>query len=398
MEKSSRSFFLGMLPFFVLAHFSHHLLTALPTPLLPFIRKEFSLDYTQSALVLSAFSLSYGIGQVPAGWLADRIGPRILITVGICGVALTGVLVGLSQAYIMMIVFLVLMGLAGGGYHPAAAPLISASVDSKDRGRALGFHVIGGSGSFFLAPIIGATIAAAWGWRSSFLGLAVPTMIFGILFYALLGRQVGLSQVRQKEDGHDEETPPAPGNLRRLVVFMILTVFAGGVVSSNMSFVPIYMVDQFGISEETAAKYLAITYSAGLWAGPLGGYLSDRLGRVPIILATSFIGGILVYLLKLVPYGLGMGALLFVFGILIFVRMPVSEAFIIGQASIRHRSTVYGIYYFAMQESGAIFVPIMGYSFDHFGFHSSFTIASAAAIAVTFICSFFLWGSEDKTH
>jgi len=163
MEARSRLFFAGMLPLFVLAHFTHHLLTALPIPLLPFIRKEFSLDYTQSALVLSAFSLSYGISQVPAGWFADRVGPRILITVGICGVALGGVLVVLSQTYIMMIIFLVLMGLAGGGYHPAAAPLISASVDSKNRGRALGFHVIGGSGSYFLSPIIATSIAATWG-------------------------------------------------------------------------------------------------------------------------------------------------------------------------------------------------------------------------------------------
>ena len=395
MEPRSRLFFTGMLPLFVLAHFAHHLLTALPIPLLPFIRKEFSLDYTQSALVLSAFSLSYGISQVPAGWFADRVGPRILITVGICGVALGGVLVGLSQTYIMMIIFLVLMGLVGGGYHPAAAPLISASVDSKNRGRALGFHVIGGSGSYFLAPIIAASIAAAWGWRSSFLGLALPTLVFGILFYALLGRKGGMSRSGREESGHQEETSPDPGNVRRIVAFIIMGVFTGGVMSSSMSFVPLYMVDHFGISEETAAKYLAIVFSAGLWAGPLGGYLSDRFGRVPIIVATSFLAGILVYLLKVVTYSLGMGVLLLAFGIIMFVRMPVSEAFVISQTSIRHRSTVYGIYYFTMMEAGAIFAPVMGYFLDHFGFHTSFTIASVTAITVTFICSFFLRGSGD---
>ena len=92
--------------------------------MLPFIRKEFSLSYAQSAFVTSAFALSNGTGQLPAGFLADRIGPRILITVGILGVALAGVLVGLSQTYILLLVFLVPMGLLGGGYHPAATPLI----------------------------------------------------------------------------------------------------------------------------------------------------------------------------------------------------------------------------------------------------------------------------------
>jgi MFS family permease len=141
---AQRSFFVTLLPLFVLAHFAHHLLTALPIPLLPFIRNAFQLNYTQSALVSSAFSLSYGIGQLPAGWLADRFGSRILVTTGILGVALAGFLVGLSHTFIMMIVFLVLMGLLGGGYHPAAAPLISSSVEPEKRGRALGFHMIGG--------------------------------------------------------------------------------------------------------------------------------------------------------------------------------------------------------------------------------------------------------------
>lgn len=130
--------------------------------MLPFIRNEFKLNYTQAAVVTSAFSLSYGFGQLPAGWLADRLGPRILVTVGILGVAVAGVLVGISNTYIMLVVFLMLMGLAGGGYHPASAPLISMSVEPEKRGRALGFHMIGGSASFFVAPLVAAAIAGTW--------------------------------------------------------------------------------------------------------------------------------------------------------------------------------------------------------------------------------------------
>jgi len=126
---------MGLLPLFMLAHFSHHVLTAIPIPLLPMIRRSFALDYTQSGLAISAFTLSYGIAQLPAGWLADRVGPRLLITIGISGVALSGLLVGLSQTYIMMTVFLVLMGLAGGGYHPAASPLILSLIHISEPTR-----------------------------------------------------------------------------------------------------------------------------------------------------------------------------------------------------------------------------------------------------------------------
>ena len=379
----------------MLAHFTHHLLTALPAPLLPFIRKDFNLDYTQSSLVITAFTLAYGIGQLPAGWLADRIGPRILITVGICGVALVGVLVGLSQTYIMMLVFLVLMGVVGGGYHPAATPLISASVEPKKRGRALGIHLVGGAGSYFLVPIIAAAIAAAWGWRGAFIGLAIPTAAFGIIFYVLLRRREGTSRVQQVITSQRDETSHAPGHLRRLVVFMILSVFTSGVVMSITAFVPLYIVDHFGVSEQTAASSLAIIFSAGFWAGPLGGYLSDRLGRVPLILAACLISGFVIYLLNMAPYGLGIGALLLIFGIAMYIRMPVSESYIMGHTAERHRSTIYGIYYFSMQEAGAVFAPVLGILIDNYGFYFSFTIASVAVVAVTIICSVFLWGSWD---
>ena len=379
----------------MLAHFSHHLLTALPVPLLPFIRNDFALDYTKAGLVNSAFSLSYGIGQLPAGWLADRIGPRIMITIGICGVALVGFLVGLSQTYVMLIALLALMGLVGGGYHPSAAPMISASVEPKNRGRALGFHLIGGSGSFFLAPLIAAAIAAAWGWRGSFIGLAVPTMIFGIIFYVLLGRRAKMSKTQQTITRHHDETPSPPGYIHRLVIFMILTTFTQAVTFSTVAFIPLFLVDHFGVGEGTAAAFISIIYSAGLWASPLGGYLSDRLGSVPVMLATCLITGPVIYLLNLVSYSLGIGALLLIIGIIIYIRMPASESYIIGQAPERHRSMVYGLYYFAGMEAGAVLTPVMGFFIDRFGFYSSFTIAGIAVGTMTLICSVFLWGKRD---
>jgi len=147
---------------------------------------------------------------LPAGFLADRVGPRILITVGILGVAIAGVLVGLSQTFVMLLVCLVIMGLLAGGYHPAATPLISKSIPEKQRGRALGFHLIGGNASFFLGPIIAGATASVWGWRGSFIGLAIPTMVFGIIFYLLLGRLADKGKVQRWHHRRGFASGPIP--------------------------------------------------------------------------------------------------------------------------------------------------------------------------------------------
>jgi MFS family permease len=378
------------------AHFAHHLMTALPAPLLPFIRSDFGLSYTQSALVITAFSLAYGLGQLPGGWLADKIGRRALIAVGILGVAAAGILVGISHTYMLMIVFLVIMGLLGGGYHPAATPWISASAGEKKQGRAIGFHFVGGGSGFFVAPLVGAAIAGAWGWHTSFIALAIPSAAFGIIFFIFLRRQKDSDQLKSVVSGHQEGVKTKNDRWRSLAALITMSLIVGG-MGSVMSFLSLYLVDQFKVSNQVAGSLVAISSFAGLWAGPVGGHVSDRIGRLPIILISSIIGGMLIFSIRYIPYGIGLFALLFFVGVNMYLGAPVSEAFIMGQTSPRHRSLIYGLYYLSGQ-GGALFAPLMGHLIDSIGFQSTSTIAGIATVTVAAVCGIFLVGDREKTQ
>ncbi len=381
-----------------MAHFSHHLLTSLTNALLPFIRKDFGLNYTQSGIVATAFSLSYGFGQLPAGWLADRIGRRTLLLIGILGVAVAGFLIGISSTYIMLIVFLILMGLCGGGYHPSSAPLISSSVEPKNRGRALGFHTIGGSASFLVAPLAAAAIAAALGWHWSYIILSIPTAILGIIFFSVLRkRTIGNQHYQSNSQNTVVEAHPSAGYKRRLIALMTWTIISGAISGSIMIYMSLYFVDHFHVSEQIAGSLLSISPIAGLFAGPVGGYLSDRLGRVPLIIATSILGSILMLLLSIVPYGIPLFALLFFMGVFSYMRMPVMEAFIMGQTTPRFRSTIYGVYYFITQEVGVAVAPLMGRLMDRYSFDYGdlLVISASTNIALALICSPFLRGHRE---
>ena len=295
----------------------------------------------------------------------------------------------------MLLAFLILMGLLAGGYHPAATPLISESVEPNQRGRALGYHLIGGNASFFLAPVVAGNIAGVWGWRGSYLALAVPTAAFGLIFYIYLKRRTGKAYAQEARRRSGEDRPPPPGNVRRMVAFFTMTVLAGGAGMSIMAFLTLYAVDILGATEETAASLLSIVFFSGLWAGPVGGYLSDRVGRVPIIIVTGLFGGVLILIIQFAGWGLGFFAILFFMGLNFALRFPVSEAFIMGQAPSRHRSKLFGVYYFTMQYTGAVFAPIMGGFIDRWGFDVCFTISGSTVLVVTAVCSVFLWGSQD---
>jgi MFS transporter, FSR family, fosmidomycin resistance protein len=396
-EQKRRFFFLGSLPWFIMAHFGHHLLTALPGPLLPAIRSEFSLNYTQASLVTTVFALASGAGQLPAGWFADRFSPIVLIAIGTLGVAVGGILVGLSQTYVMLLVCLLLMGVMTGGYHPASTPLILASVDKEHRGKALGLHLIGGNSSFFIAPLVAGPILAVWGWRGSFLALAAPTAIFGLIFYFYLTRKSGRMHIEAAKKKMESDRPPQPGYQRRLIAYLAMMILAGGAGMTVQAFLSLYIVDVLGASNAKAAMLMSILFIPGLIGAPfLGGYISDKIGTVKVIIATSLISGLIIFAINSFSLGIWFYITLFIMGLNMALRMPVTEVFIMSQTPVQHRSTIFGVYYFTMQYTGAIFAPIMGGLITKYGFSSMFTFSAIAVTGISLVTSIFIWDAKDK--
>ncbi len=192
-----------------------------------------------------------------------------------------------------------------------------------------------------------------------------------------------------------DEKPPQPGYQRRLIAFLSMIVIGGGAGMSILAFMTLYMTDELGASNELAAALLSIMFSSGLWAGPIGGYISDKIGSVKVVIVTGLITGILIYALQFVTLGFSLYTVLFFMGLNMAVRMPVSEVFIMGQSPARHRSTIFGVYYSTMHYTGAIFTPVIGYLIQQWGFNVCFSISATVVTAVAVIGSFFIWDAKD---
>jgi MFS transporter, FSR family, fosmidomycin resistance protein len=370
-------------------------------PLMPAIRTGFELNNFQTTLVTTLFSLAGGAGNIPAGRMADKIGPTILMTIGTLGVAIGGLAVGLSNNYILFLILLTFTGFLTAGYHPASTPMILSAVEPEKRGRALGLHLFGGNFSFFLAPIIAGGIMTLWphmGFRGPFILLSAPTAVFGIIFYLYLTKHGGLAAVKVAKARAAQENPPQVGYKRRLWAYLIQMVVGGGAGVSVNALLGLYMVDRLGATDTSVTWIMSIMYIPAIFGGTIvGGWLSDRLGSVKIIVITGIIGGLLIFGIRSsTTLGFPFYALLFIMGINQAVRMPVTEVFIMGQTPAKNRATIYGIYYFTMSYTGAIFAPLYGWLVpDHYSYEQIFMFSAIVVTAISVVTSFFIWDAKD---
>jgi len=382
---SMRLFLASSLPLFIVAHFAHHVVTAATAPLLPLVRTTFGLSYAQSGLILSAFSLSYGLAHLPAGWLNDRIGSTTLIFLGISGVSAAGLLAGLAPSFPILLLAQLLMGFSGAGYHPSATSLIARGTPPERRGAALGTHIVGGSMSHFIAPLMVGGLAAAWGWRGSFLTLSAPTLVFGLLLFAVLRRRAAIAPPVVAEEAAGTAERRSARFWVHMVSFLVLTTGVGALVGSMTGFIPLLAVDRFGFREEQAAVLMSVVFSGGLWVAPLAGVLSDRLGRLPLLVGACVTAVPAIYLLPRLAGGSGFAlyALLVLVGLVIFVRMPVSESYLTSEAPARSRSLLLGVYFLGSSVGGGVFTPLIGAGIDRHGFARSFALLAVILLVVT---------------
>jgi FSR family fosmidomycin resistance protein-like MFS transporter len=378
-----------IIPIFTVTHFSHHLCTEVIVPLLPLLRQDLGLNYFQAGVLVSSFSLSYGFGQIPMALLADRFSRRSLIALGLVGTSLSAMTVGLSRTYWQMIPCFIALGLLGATYHAPASSFLSQSVSPDQRGRSLGIHLIGGSASFLLSPPM-AVYIAAWTrtWRMSFFLLAVPALVMSALLWLTTRKSQDARQIVEKAqttpstDGSNPNGGPAGvpspsitwGQIVRAVgVLAMASVILLTVFGSVYSYLPLYLVDRHGITPQYAGIMVGLMAGAGVVGAPLGGTLSDRLGRKQIILFSLSLAGPLLLAVTRAPAGVWLPLSLVAYGAGVSARMPAVESLFADVIPPRRRATALSIYYLLGQVISGGVTPLVGRLIDLHGLDPVFT-------------------------
>ncbi|MDY6775559.1 MAG: MFS transporter [Halobacteria archaeon] len=283
----------------VLANFSQFGARVVVSPLVPDIIADFGVSKSEVGLVLTGIWGVYALLQFPSGILADRVGEKRVITASLALVTVGSGVLYLSPSFVTFAVFALFLGAGAGLYFSVGTSLLTKIFGASERGQALGVHSTGGPLAGVVAPVVGAYVAARYGWRTALLfgGVVALPVLVGFVYTV---RPV--SDLETEKDGSDDkpgliETVVSLVSRPRLVYTTLLGVSLSFAWQSFSSFFPTFVVEEMGTTKQTASLYFGAVFLLTAVFLPVMGRLSDSLGR-DRLLGFSFVSmstGILLF-------------------------------------------------------------------------------------------------------
>jgi len=254
---------------------------------LPEMGEELLHPKLSLGLIGGAFSICYAAGQLVHGQLADRLGAKRIILLGLVLSAIANALFGQIDFFTLMIVIWGMNGYAQSTGWPAVVKILS-SWFRTDLGKVGGFF-----GSCFLVgnlvawPVLG-YIVANFGWRASFLAPPLVLISMACLLYW------GVSD-RPEEAQRKAAAPGVKSGLRqilrskRLVTIALAYVLLQFVRSGLSLWAPSYLFERYDLSLDSASYGAAVIPLGGIVGSMISGWLSDRMRRYGRALTMSIL-------------------------------------------------------------------------------------------------------------
>jgi MFS family permease len=262
---------------------SHFHMFVLPM-LFPFLKEQLGVGYIDLGFALTVFAVVSGLTQAPIGYLADRIGARKILLMGLTLGGFALIMLGLHLSYSWLIASSVLLGLANSVYHPADYAILSAHMDESRMGRAFSIHTFAGYLGGAVAPATVAALVATTGG----LGALIVTGAIGPLV-ALLLVVVGIPDAGAADIGADGARAPrasvvTPALMMLTIFFMLLSLSNAGIGNFGV----VALMSGYGASFSDANIALTAFLALSAIGVLAGGFLADRTHRHGQLAAACF--------------------------------------------------------------------------------------------------------------
>jgi FSR family fosmidomycin resistance protein-like MFS transporter len=352
-------------------HAANDTYAAFLPPLLPALIEKLSLSNTQAGLIAFA-STSPSLLQPFIGYLADRADLRYLVIFG-PAVAATGMsLLGIAPGLVVLTLLVTIAGLGSAAFHAVAAAM-AGQLSGRKLGRGMGLWMLGGALGFTVGPLLVVAVVNSHSLE------ATPWLMIGgwaasaILFVSL--RRVPASAVKVAKLNSWRQGL----SILKPIFLPIagITLLRALLVTATFTFLPTYLTGQ-GAGLSFSGIAVSIMAASGMAGGLIGGAMSDRWGRRPVLSAFLIAAPLLSFAL-LGARGWTLPLVLILLG----AAIPPSNVIVLAlvqESSPDNRAFATGIYHalgFTSESIASLAVGILG---DLFGL--GFAIGASAILVL----------------
>jgi MFS family permease len=250
--------------------------------------KELQLSNTQIGFVFSAFAYPYLLFQIFGGWVGDRFGARLALTVaGVIWSAGT-VLTGMSGSFVSLVAARLILGFGEGATFPVATRAMSDWTPASRRGFAQGItHSAARLGNALTPPMVAALIVSV-SWRGSFLVLGIASFAWTAIWITYFRDNprdhpgisadeiAHLPAFRSRAERKREPVPWA-ALIRRMLPVTIVYFCYGWTLWLYLSWIPQYFFHSYQLNLRDSALFSAGVFFGGVVGDTLGGIVTDRI-------------------------------------------------------------------------------------------------------------------------
>jgi MFS family permease len=391
-EKAASIISYGLLVM-TLTHAFTHVFQRMPSALFPILMRpeEFNLTLQQIGIIAAIPPLCSALLSIPMGLLSDRYGARKMVFVSMTVSALGALMASQASNPTMFIIAISLLSVNTTIYHPAAYSFTTKIVQPIDRPKALGIHGAGGTFGMSIGPISLSILMGlmAFRWRQVYLFWFIPLILGAIAVFGIKTEPTEDAQMTLTPQPAEEEKP----NIRSMLTtsLLLFLVFVGiRTIGRSMvgSFLPLYMVNNKGISESLTNIIYGGNTLMGLVAAPLGGAIATRFGEKRWLTGVLILSYICLSLAFVIPNTTAFIVLYLISGFFNFLGMAANSSIVAKLSPSNQRGLGYALFFLPGSAMGAI-APVIAASIgEAFGLASIFYTSIAVYVMGLFVLHF----------
>jgi len=349
----------------------------------PLVKADLKLTNSQLGLVFSAFAIPYALFQLIGGWIGDKFGPRLTLSLCCAVVGVSTMLTGAAWGFVSLFALRLALGFGEGAAFPTATRAMSSWTPAGNWGFAQGItHSFARLGNSITPPIMAALLLFT-SWRGSFVVLGLLSFAWLLVWIWYFRNEpaehpaitdADLAMLPPSRSGHEQAIPWRP-LAQRILPVTIVDFCYGWTLWLFLSWIPTFFVENYHLNLQSSAMFSAGVLFAGVIGDAAGGLASDRLLRMTgslviarrSVIVTGFLGAfiflvpvVLIHSLRIATIGLSLA--------FFFAELIVAPIWSIPMdIAPRYAGSASGMMNFGFGVAGLVSPSSFGYLVDRTG-------------------------------